>query len=348
MNSSHNISIPQNDEIDLFELIFNLWKEKWIIILLTILATAGAVAYALLAVPSYQAKAGVLAPQVRDIVELNKGDGEYLPNVSTGEAYNRFLRALQSVELKNQFYEQVFLPSLTEEEKELTREALRRKFNTMVSIKEGEKKGYYEVSVVHDNAAIAQEWANLYINAAGQLAKAHLLQDRVAEIRHKQETLTTDIELRRSRAKDEREYEITRLEEALNIANAIGIEEPLKPEGKSTADGASYVDRNLLYMRGAKALSSQLELLKNREDDDAFIPGLPKLLSDLKFYNSITINADAISLFTFDAPAEMPETPVKPKKKLIVIIGFLLGGMLGVGVALLRIMLRNRKQQAAL
>ena len=45
---------PYSDEIDLFELIADLWKEKWIIISTTLIAGIIAVAYALLATPIYQ------------------------------------------------------------------------------------------------------------------------------------------------------------------------------------------------------------------------------------------------------------------------------------------------------
>lgn len=337
-----------DDEIDLFELVANLWQEKGLIIIITFLVTIAAVAYALLATPYYQAAAGVLPPQMRDIVELKKGERgeEGITILNVQDVYNHYLRTLHSTQLRNQFYEEVFYPSLDEETRDLSAEQLRRKLNEMVSIREGKQKELYEVVVTHKDATLAQEWANLYIIGAGNLAKEQLLQDRVAEIQNKQSTLVDAIEAFRKQAKSEREFEIARLEEALYIANAIGLSQPLKPEGKSTEEGATYVDRNLLYMRGADALTAQLEVLQNRENDDPFIPELAELTSELAFYNTIVINADSLSLYTFDAPAEMPETPIKPKKKLIVIIGFLLGGMLGVGAALVRIVIRNRKAEA--
>lgn len=46
-------------------------------------------------------------------------------------------------------------------------------------------------------------------------------------------------------------------------------------------------------------------------------------------------------------PAVVPEEPIKPKRSLIAVLGFLLGGMLGVMVVFLRHAIRNRKEQLA-
>jgi chain length determinant protein (polysaccharide antigen chain regulator) len=46
-------------------------------------------------------------------------------------------------------------------------------------------------------------------------------------------------------------------------------------------------------------------------------------------------------VFTLDSAAEVPETPVKPKKSLIVALGIVLGGMLGAFIALIRVLIRR-------
>lgn len=48
------------------------------------------------------------------------------------------------------------------------------------------------------------------------------------------------------------------------------------------------------------------------------------------------------SLYRLEQPAAVNSTPVKPKRVLIIALGFILGGMLGVFVALVRIMLKKR------
>jgi len=42
--------------------------------------------------------------------------------------------------------------------------------------------------------------------------------------------------------------------------------------------------------------------------------------------------------------AEVPETPIKPKKSLILALGLVLGGMFGVFIAIIRGMVKTRKE----
>ncbi|MOA51848.1 hypothetical protein D3C78_1750450 [compost metagenome] len=52
-------------------------------------------------------------------------------------------------------------------------------------------------------------------------------------------------------------------------------------------------------------------------------------------------------MLTLDSAAEVPETPIKPKKLLIFAIGLILGGMLGIFIALVRSMLRKNRPATA-
>lgn len=56
----------------------------------------------------------------------------------------------------------------------------------------------------------------------------------------------------------------------------------------------------------------------------------------------ISQRIEPASLYRLEQPATVNSTPVKPKRTLIVALGFVLGGMLGVFVALVRIMLKKR------
>ena len=62
------------DEIDLFELIHSLWKEKVLIVAITFIITliGGGVAFSL--PPIYEASVQMLPPSQSDVVELVKFD----------------------------------------------------------------------------------------------------------------------------------------------------------------------------------------------------------------------------------------------------------------------------------
>ncbi|GGZ92271.1 hypothetical protein DC083_02355 [Ignatzschineria ureiclastica] len=349
---NHKATQVDNDEIDLFELVANLWKEKIIIIVCTVLATVIAIAYAVMAAPIYQSQAAVLPPRVSDIVALNpepqKEDEVLLRPISTSQVFALFTQILTSSTLKNKFYEDLFLPSLSDEERNKPAESLRKAFAKVIDVKRAEQNEQQDLVTITlpKEAKMTQEWANLYITMAGDITKNILIKDRSSEVENIVQALTIDIQLLREQAKLERESEIARLTEAYNIAREIGIFEPQKPEGKMMEEGAAYIDRNLPYLRGANALAAQLNVLKQRKNDDPFIEELSNLQRQLNFYQSLQFKPELIKTYTFDQPAELPDFPIKPKKSLIVVIGFLIGGMMGIGIALVRVMIRNRREIA--
>ncbi|MBU1444622.1 MAG: chain-length determining protein, partial [Gammaproteobacteria bacterium] len=61
----------------------------------------------------------------------------------------------------------------------------------------------------------------------------------------------------------------------------------------------------------------------------------------LSFLKTVEVRPENVSVFTLDSVAEVPETPIKPKKSLIVALGIVLGGMLGVFVALIKVLIRR-------
>ncbi|MCY1438802.1 G-rich domain on putative tyrosine kinase [compost metagenome] len=102
-----------------------------------------------------------------------------------------------------------------------------------------------------------------------------------------------------------------------------------------------------MYMRGAKAIRAELQVLQARQSDDPFILELRKLQDRLAFLKGIDVKPDNVAVFTLDSAAEVPETPIKPKKVLIIALGVVLGGMLGVFIALVRYMMRKGQPATA-
>ncbi|RFQ16273.1 chain-length determining protein, partial [Pseudomonas sp. ATCC 13867] len=119
---------------------------------------------------------------------------------------------------------------------------------------------------------------------------------------------------------------------------------PQVTAGKTSSDGdlAEFMDGNLMYMRGAKAIGAELTVLEQRKNDDPFIPELRGLENQMAFLRGVDVNPDNVSVYTLDSSAEVPQTPIKPKKALIVALGLVLGGMLGVFVAFIRTILLRR------
>ena len=82
------------------------------------------------------------------------------------------------------------------------------------------------------------------------------------------------------------------------------------------------------------ALGAEIQVLEKRKSDDPFIKGLRELQEGIDVLKTIHVDIELIRPVRIDSPAVRPESPIKPKKLLILTAGTLLGVMLGLFVAL--------------
>jgi len=86
----------------------------------------------------------------------------------------------------------------------------------------------------------------------------------------------------------------------------------------------------------------QIELINSRQNEDLFLAKLAEMREEAARLKSINLQLSELNLVRIDQPAIQPLKPIKPKKMLIVAVGIVLGGMLGVFVALIRALVRQR------
>tara|TARA_R110000772_G_scaffold27951_2_gene70812 strand:+ start:507 stop:1589 length:1083 start_codon:yes stop_codon:yes gene_type:complete len=342
-----------SDEIDLIELFRGLWQQKALILIFTLVALISAAAFVFLSHPEYEAKAGVLPPQLSDIAGYNLGRSEVkLSQFSVSDVYAVFKADLLSESLKRSFFRDVYVPSLAEDKRSGAQDKLWMEFNDEVlTVKASDVKnrpGFYEVIILNESSELAAKWANQYVVMAAERTERGMQENVLTEIAARVKVLEGKIDALRTTAKKRREDRIVRLREALVVAEAVGMDAPQVVAGKISSDGdlAQFIDGNLMYMRGAKAIRAELSVLEKRENDDPFIDELRGLENQLSFLSLLRIDPENTSVVTLDGSAEVPETPVKPKKAIILVSSILVGGMLGVFIALIRIMWGARRIQS--
>lgn len=89
----------------------------------------------------------------------------------------------------------------------------------------------------------------------------------------------------------------------------------------------------------------QIEILKQRKNDDLFLSGVQPLRAEVARLRSLNIDMDRLKLVTIDRQALAPLGAVKPKKAIIIVLGLMLGGVLGVILALIRQYVIARRTQ---
>lgn len=197
-------------------------------------------------------------------------------------------------------------------------------------------------------------------------------QDTITQLREadkvEKNKIIDQINTLRASAKTKRLDYALALEEAAKVAESIGLAEKSSLlDSNQTNDKASfYTEVNTqsqpLYLRGYKALRSEIKELKERQSDDPFIPGLRDLQDKLdllstnrqvdallerqnndpfieglrdkeltfNLLNTFQINPEQIKVAILDQAAFPPEKREKPKRSLIVALGAVGGLFLGI------------------
>jgi LPS O-antigen subunit length determinant protein (WzzB/FepE family) len=80
----------------------------------------------------------------------------------------------------------------------------------------------------------------------------------------------------------------------------------------------------------------QIEVLSSRENEDLFLKDLATWREEAARLRALQFDTESLKLVSIDQAAVEPSRPIKPKKALIVALALVLGGMLGLFIALVR------------
>lgn len=199
----------------------------------------------------------------------------------------------------------------------------------------------------------------------------------------KRAKLEDELRALRAELKIRRENRLNVLEEAIRIARSLGIRKPTTPTAMADAGQGvrtEITSREIpLYFLGVDALEAerdvlrartsddfveprigeiqkeldmlrhnrQVEVLQQRQDEDLYLKELAKLREEAARLDGIEFDASTLQLARVDQPAQQPLKRLKPKRALVLALGVVLGGMLGVFVALMRNLLQPRRARPA-
>ncbi|WP_410481554.1 Wzz/FepE/Etk N-terminal domain-containing protein [Pseudomonas plecoglossicida] len=332
------LSEPQrprsNDEIELFDLIQGIWRQKiWVGLVAAPIVAAGT-AYALMATPVYEAKLFVEPPTQNDIAQLNFGRGgdSGLAPITVKEVYDTHLQALQSEAVRNKFFRDVYFPNVSEEHRRGSRNGLYSDFNNVLTVAPAGKGSStrYAVTAAVSDPQQAAKWVVAFNELAADSAKREVLESNRSDMLIKADNLQNQINGAKASARKEREDRIAQLKEALAVAKSVGLEKPPLISESLSVQVSAAMGGSLTYMRGSKALEAEIATLEARASDEPFIEGLRAKQEKVAFYRELKLDPSVIQVFEQDGAVELPDQPIKPKKSLIVLLSLVLG--LGAGL----------------
>ncbi len=106
-----------------------------------------------------------------------------------------------------------------------------------------------------------------------------------------------------------------------------------------------YIDEMAELRRQLSLLenNSALEALKNRKSDDPYISGLTEKLNFVAQLKNYTLDFDAVDIFRLEKSAAATGIPVKPNKRLVLLLGVLVSLLASFFVGVLCLMVKKIK-----
>ncbi|MFH7524754.1 LPS O-antigen chain length determinant protein WzzB [Aeromonas enteropelogenes] len=330
---------PQ-DEIDLRELVLVLWRQKVVIILMTLVFALAGIAYALLAPQVWTSRAEVSVATIdqtkglRLKVEqlLNSSGNVDVAAFGQESLYQSYISEFNAMNTKRAFLTE---EGIFEEEAKLHNVADRRAERVLmktlaegIAAKPADKDSQDMVlSFSAATAELAKSRLEKYINFVQERQTSKKNSELQAVWHNRAQTLQQQYESARKDTLLMREDSIRRTQYSLRISQAAGAEHPL--ENMDSQDAFNI-------QLGSKGLAEKLRILEEIKNPEVINPELAKIRSLLASLQLLDMNnIDFTSFQMLESPDE-PVSRDKPKRPLIVVLATLLGGMLGVAIVLVR------------
>ncbi|MNQ22657.1 Ferric enterobactin transport protein FepE [compost metagenome] len=339
------VQAPASDEIDLRELILVLWRQKLLILIITALFAAMGVGYALFAPQQWSATAVIAEPKPEDLMPMQKVAMQAvalgLKDFPSGKSlYQEFVQEFNAYENRRNYLKSSPLFAEFAKVQGLDDKAQRRwlrDWGKLVTAQPVDKKGEepgVELTFAAPTAESSLVMLEGYVDYITKLQQKQLVH-RLGEQRDLQlEGMNTQYVIMREDTKRALQQEISELALANRVAKAAGVAAPL--ENYDTQE-------RLSISLGSKGLEEKLVLLKAL-DLELYQPKLQSLQVQMARLKRVSLEGITFRPFSYlDAPDE-PMSRDKPKRPLIVVLATLLGGMLGVGIVLIRHAFRRPEQ----
>ncbi|OED40850.1 hypothetical protein ACH42_15410 [Endozoicomonas sp. (ex Bugula neritina AB1)] len=375
MNTEHTF-YNKDDEIDLFELAGKLYRHKSIILLYTLVAGVIAALVALFLPKIFSANAVIsqssygqfqqINTLILDVLDATDSQISSVNNrqnnkqssllseltITPEKAYNLFEGQLTSQLVHRQAFEYSFLAKQSSSEAERRDAYDAFKKNLSISLDTKANTPRLTITYNSQDPSLAAYIVNeKIIKIAQRNIIESLEKNQTNLINSSINTLENDIKALEAAFKANNLLEITQLKEALAQAKSAGI---LSPH-----ESNSSITNETSYLLGSTLLESRINQIQQRENvyrfytdrstvDNTSKPYIKGVSEKVYLINHLSqLNPDLSSLqpVVIEQQALEPITPIKPKKGLIVALGIILGGMLGVFIALIRIAINDRKNK---
>ncbi|CBG88914.1 LPS O-antigen chain length determinant protein WzzB [Citrobacter rodentium] len=322
---NNNVTGRSNDpeQIDLIDLIIQLWRGKVTIIVCIIVAIALAVGYLAIAKEKWTSTAIITQPDVGQIATYNNA-----LNILYGTSAPKVTDLQMNVIGR-------FSTSFSALAETLDNQAKPEKLTIEQSVK-GQSLPL-ALSYVGDTAENAQRQLSEYIQQVDEEVAKELEVDLTDNIKLQTATLQDSLKTQEVVAQEQKELRIKQIQEALRYAEQANV---TRPQIQQTQD----VTQDTMFLLGSDALKSMITHEATRPL--VFSGNYYQTKQTLLDIANLKVDTASIHAYRYVMKPSLPVRRDSPKKAITLVLAVLLGGMIGAGVVLGRNALRNYKPKA--
>ncbi|HHR5901390.1 TPA: LPS O-antigen length regulator Wzz(fepE) [Providencia alcalifaciens] len=348
--------LQQNDEIDLMALLAVLFKNKLLIIIVTVIVTALSIGVVKMLPQKWTSEAIIITPTSEELKEVNEFSARLSAlgmdvDLGSQRIFNEFIiqyrsKVNQEAFVKSTDYFKAMLDKLDNKNDSLEVQRLVNRIITdSIKLKYNAKEKDSDdsdivLSFTAPTAVEAQDLMDGYIRYTATLVRKRMKTEVDNAISRQ---LIYSVEaLKQDTTKIQISYDvkIERLKRAITIAKAAGITRPIARDSVAINDDPDYP-----IALGSEALEEKLGIeLKNRD-----LALTSEKLQNARVYidnlNSLTTKELDFEPVRFILTPDLPVAKDSPKSMLIVALGAILGFIMSCAFVLARDLYRNYNQQ---
>ncbi|MGP3592568.1 LPS O-antigen chain length determinant protein WzzB [Vagococcus sp. WN89Y] len=311
------------EQIDLIDLLIQLWRGKWTIAIFIILGVIIAGAYLSVAKEKWTSTAVITMPDAGQIADYTNamrvlsGNSDFKINDIQQQAIGRFSSAFSALAatLQNQ-----------EEPEKLT-------LDPSVTGQPLPLKVIYQAQTAKE----ARQKLAQYIQRVDEQVAKELDHDLRANIKSYSEDLAQSLATQEKVAEEQKALRLKQIALGLTVARDANIQTPQVQQTQN-------VTQDTLFLLGSAALDAMIKNEASRPlvfSDDYY-----KTRQHLLDIRTLVPNASNVHAYRYVMKPDLPLRKDSPKRALIMVLAVLLGGMIGAGVVLARNAVRNYRSKA--
>ncbi|HBL6086466.1 TPA: LPS O-antigen chain length determinant protein WzzB [Enterobacter hormaechei] len=311
------------EQIDLLDLVVQLWRGKWVIGAFIAAFIVLAVAYITVAKEKWTSSAIISQPDAAQIATyanaLNILYGGAAPsmldiqNRAIGRFNSSFSALAQALDNQEDSEKLTIEPTVKGQALPLT------------------------VSYQGESAEAAQKQLAQYIQQIDEQTAKELALDLRDNLKQQITTLNDSLKNEEKVVQEQKDLRIKQISEALKNAEAAKIS---TPQLQQTQD----VTQETMFLLGTVALKSMVDNEASRPL--VFSGSYYQTKKNLLDIQNLNVNPDTIHVYRYVMKPDLPFRRDSPKKAVTLILAILLGGVIGSAVVLGRNALRNYKPSA--